>query len=184
MKDIEAYKSKANNIQLKKKVIPSLFNDDGTEDALEAEHEKKAAKSKTRRKQKRKKDYITMDSEDKIIESIEDSSSKKLKHNEKLKDSPAEGNDFTVSEKRKKRKKKQNRHDEIHDGASEKLKSIEKNRLSPFSKNNYVVKKLANKKTEVNAAMRMSDKRLEAYGIAPNTFKRKKIKEKYKQSAK
>ena len=80
MKDIEAYKSKANNIQLKKKVIPSLFNDDGTEDALEAEHEKKAAKSKTRRKQKRKKDYITMDSEDKIIESIEDSSSKKLKH--------------------------------------------------------------------------------------------------------
>ena len=36
------------------------------------------------------------------------------------------------------------------------------------------------KKNEINAEMRMSDKRLEAYGISSNTFKRKKMKEKYK----
>ena len=42
-------------------------------------------------------------------------------------------------------------------------------------------KKSADRKLEVNAEMKMSDKRLEAYGIAPNTFKRKKMKERYRQ---
>ena len=77
LKDIEAYKSKGNNIQLKKKVIPSLFNDDGTEEALEAEQEKKSSKSKTRRKQKRKKDYVPLKPEDIIGGSSEETISKK-----------------------------------------------------------------------------------------------------------
>ena len=37
------------------------------------------------------------------------------------------------------------------------------------------------KKNEINAEMRMSDKRMEAYGISSNTFKRKKMKERYRQ---
>ena len=40
-----------------------------------------------------------------------------------------------------------------------------------------------NKKKEVNAEIKMSDRRLESYGIAPNAFKRKKIKAKYRQEA-
>jgi protein KRI1 len=182
LKDIETYKSKANDIQLKKKVIPSLFNEDGTEDALETEQEKKSAKSKTRRKQKRKKEYIAMTLEDNISGSTEDTISKKAKYNEEMKECPAEINDKTVTEKKKRRNKKQNKHAEIPDSVSEKPKSIDKYKPSPFSKTGkFGVNKQTNKKTEVNAAMRMSDKRLEAYGIAPNTFKRKKIKEKYKQ---
>ena len=41
IKDIETYRSKANNVELKKKMLPSLYCDDGPEDALEAEKEKK-----------------------------------------------------------------------------------------------------------------------------------------------
>ena len=83
LKDIESYKSKANDVQLKKKIIPSLFNDEGPQEALEAEKEKKTSKSKTRRKEKRKKDTILMQNKDEEgIEEADEFISKKAMFSE------------------------------------------------------------------------------------------------------
>ena len=58
------------------------------------------------------------------------------------------------------------------------------NEKGPNSGNKFnksAAKPTVPKKNEINAEMRMSDKRMEAYGISSNTFKRKKMKERYRQ---
>ena len=54
-RDIEEFSKKKNNVNLKKKVLPSLFAED-TEVNLEAEQEKKAGKSKKRRRKRKGQD--------------------------------------------------------------------------------------------------------------------------------
>ena len=191
LKDIEAYKSKANDVQLKKKIIPSLFNDDGPQEALEAEKEKKSAKSKTRRRQKRKTDDLSMQNKgkDEINGEVEHSSKKAKLTKEIINRYEDDTFNVTSSDKKSKKKKKHgNKHTESNNDLP-----VTTEKTTPHHKataSNSKFNKLAshtnppNKKMEVNAEMKMSDKRLEAYGIAPNPFKRKKIKEKYRQGAK
>ena len=178
IKDIEMYRSKANNVELKKKMLPSLYCDDGPEDALEAEKEKKASKSKTRRKQKRKSEHTAMQhdthDEDRVVSQ---QNIKRLKPAE-------ETTNILQSDKKSKRRKKKST---LSDDRSSLVKNVYGGSFnSSITKGNRPImpKKSTDRKLEVNAEMKMSDKRLEAYGIAPNTFKRKKIKEKFRNEGK
>ena len=182
IKDIETYRSKANNAELKKKMLPSLYCDDGPEDALEAEKEKKASKSKTRRKQKRKGEHTSMQhdtqDDDRVVS---EQNIKRLK----LTEEPT--NILQSDKKSKRRKKKSNQKSALNDDQSPMVKNANGGNFnSSITKGNrpFMHKKSTDRKLEVNAEMKMSDKRLEAYGIAPNTFKRKKIKEKFRNEAK
>ena len=185
-RDIELYKSKQNNTQLKHKILPSLFAEDGDVDALEAEKEKKSHKSKARRRQKRKNEHFLKDIADTEVkpnEKNDDASAKKATLNDELRDH--ETSQFEGNKAKRRKKKKRNKADTESDikkatkGGT--FNNIAKNHsgMSTFVKQ----KQHIDKKSEVNADIKMSDRRLESYGITPNTFKRKKIKEKYRQQA-
>ena len=44
LRDIDSYKFKAKDVQLKRKILPSIFNEDGPEQALAAEKDKRAVR--------------------------------------------------------------------------------------------------------------------------------------------
>ena len=95
---------------------------------------------------------------------------------------------YKATKKTKRRKKNRNKQVEGNYGGPltmEKCTSHNK-ALASYTKINKLGfhKKPLNKKNEVNAELKMSDNRLEAYGLAPNPFKRKKIKEKYRKEDK
>ena len=62
-------------VQLKRKILPSIFNEDGPEQALAAEKDKRAEKGKTRRRQKRKQGVLDQVNDDNVREHA----SKKMK---------------------------------------------------------------------------------------------------------
>merc|ERR1712122_387235 len=109
MGDIDSYKSKGKDFQLKRKILPSIFNEDGPETALAAEKEKKAEKSKTRRRQKRKHGIV----EGPDLNNESEHPPKKVKESAstgETKDNELIGNENTLSKssKRRQRKKKFN----------------------------------------------------------------------------
>ena len=174
MKDIDSYKFKAKDVQLKRKILPSIFNEDGPEQALAAEKDKRAEKGKTRRRQKRKQGVSDYDNEDNTTEHI----SKKMKESTDVNETITNEHE-SKSSKRRKRKKKNNiqtNEETIKSNTDKKVFSSGPKYGKPKGKAPALPKK-----NEINAEMRMSDKRLEAYGISSNTFKRKKMKEKYRQ---
>ena len=177
LRDIDSYKSKGKDIQLKRKILPSIFSEDGPENALVAEKEKRAEKSKTRRRQKKKQGILELAHED-----TNEQESKRLKEtpvsNERKSIENINGENISKSKRRRmKKKKKMN----INNDGQNNLISDKKGPSSGSKFNKSSAKPTVPKKNEINAEMRMSDKRMEAYGISSNTFKRKKMKERYRQ---
>jgi len=178
LRDIDSYKSKGKDIQLKRKILPSIFSEDGPENALVAEKEKRAEKSKTRRRQKRKQGVLELAHENTI-----EPESKKLKETAVSKDPKSIDNinSENISKSKRRRMKKKNKN--MSNDDQNKPLSNKKGPNSGSKFNKSAAKPNVPKKNEINAEMRMSDKRMEAYGISSNTFKRKKMKERYRQGS-
>ena len=184
-RDLQLYKSKGNNIELKKKMLPSLFMEETqAEEALVAEKDKKASKGKTKRRQKRKNhsdDSNAIEDLKPEGNSAEYSESKTARWEDGS--AGTESLDVCKEAKAKRRKKnKQNKGNIV--GITEMKSDTQKsgqNKSVPFSRGEAASKQSTSKKLEINAELRMSDNRLESYGIAPNKFKRRKMKAKYRQ---
>jgi len=176
LRDIDSYKSKGKDIQLKRKILPSIFSEDGPENALVAEKEKRAEKSKTRRRQKKKQGVLELAHENETEPEPK-----------RLKETPVSNvpkrieniNSENISKSKRRRMKKKNKNMNNDDQNKPILNEKGPNSGNKFNKS--AAKPTFPKKNEINAEMRMSDKRMEAYGISSNTFKRKKMKERYRQ---
>lgn len=202
------YKSKGNNFDLKKKVLPSLF-EEKQEESLQEEQEKKSSKSKKRRKKKKKGEVDHTESE-----STETQMAKKRKHSDgestetqmKKKKKQTDGESTEIKIKKKKHsdgettetqmKKKQT------DGESTEIQTETKGNVESQSESTNKKKKRRKKKkdsssivpplkkkkscvlaenkskSKVNAEYSMSDERLKAYGLNPKKLKKKIINSK------
>ena len=176
--------------------MPSLFSEEGSQKALEAEKEKKASKSKTRRGEKRKNKNPSHQSED-GNEFLEEEdykgpkdqisiSKSKSKTEESLEQKTGEIEDISKCDKKstRRKKKRKNLSDASNNDPGNNMSHKQKRGQFYSAKSERFDKHAQqDKKKEINAEIKMSDRRLESYGIAPNTFKRKKIKEKYREKA-
>ena len=130
-----------------------------------------------RRRQKRKQGVLDHSHDNEI-----EHASKKIKETPEndacKKDESVNNENISKSSRRRKKKKKNStiNNDDQTTTTSDKKGQYLSNKFTKGS-----VKPPVPKKNEINAEMRMSDKRMEAYGISSNTFKRKKMKEKYRQ---
>ncbi len=159
-KDVRAYVRKGKNEALKRKILPSLFEED-PEKALEEELEKKSAKRK-KRKAAGETDEV-------------DGAGEGNKE-----DASEEDKESTDKKKKKKKKKKKAGSSGVSSNSNADAAG------SPPAKKTarQSTSKSDKKKNEVNAQVKMQDSALEAYQINANQFKRKARKLKYKEAGK
>lgn len=166
--DIDKFKQRGNNVFLKRKFLPSLF-EGNPDEALELEKKKKSEKIKRRKRNRR---GIGSEDEQEPVEvkqkapKEESKSGPKPTKRVKLEEEVMKVDHSEASGEAKKKKKKRKR------GSASALSG--KEIASTASKK---------KKVDVNAEIRMSDDRLKAYGLKPNQFKRKVKKQKYHDKA-
>jgi len=188
-KDIQEFKRRGGNINLKKKLLPSIFKQDPEED-LQAEQDKKSSKGKKRRRRKGANISDTTNAINmSVLQGIPSSSSaaKKQKLESKITlesnttitnttENKANDNDDKMSKSKKKRLKRK-----ANLGSMQKQNS----KSSPSTSNNNDNKNIHKKKKKINIneELSISDKRLEHYGLKPNQYKRKVRKQKYKEKS-
>ncbi|CAB4067381.1 KRI1 [Lepeophtheirus salmonis] len=150
--DVVSYENKRGNIQLKEKILPSLFVSN-SEENLEAERMKKSQKSKRNRKNlSKEKNQVDMekkttDSQEESNTDVKQNKSTVIQNNSiATTSSKAQGLNTETSKNNRKRKRNKNFTKQATSGA---------------------------KNININAEIQMSDQRLEAYGLAPGKFKRK-----------
>jgi len=185
-KDFHVYKNKSKDDSLKKKILPTLFEQAKTEeteedhpDAEDASTVVKPAKKKRNRKKRKHaatEDVILSDNtikKAKVDVEIAKEDNKPVDTNNTAVSNNKEENKTSVKKKKKKKKNKAGgpgSKEVLHIG---KLAGIfEKSKKSQSTNN----KKLDNSKS-------ISDERLKAYGVNPNKFKRTLKKEFFKKAA-
>jgi protein KRI1 len=190
-KDLIEYKKKGGNIQMKKKILPSLFKED-PEEELQAEKDTKASKGKRRRQRKGN----NISEESSVIAPISSPDAKKAKIDSKPQktkakiDSKPEKNDAVEESKSKKKRNKRKAKAVVNNVLnSDVLKNLGKTTTNstttgkrpPFKHHAKRPQQQANnQKNNINAELAISDTRLEHYGLNPSQFKRKVRKAKYK----
>ncbi|TRY76750.1 hypothetical protein TCAL_08550 [Tigriopus californicus] len=165
--DIDTFKQRGNNVFLKRKYLPSLF-ETNPDQALELEKKKKSEKIKRR---KRNRHGLGQTEEgDKDEDGVEELKRKEAEvKKRKVKEVPEA---TTKPTKRAKLEVDVKKTEDAEVGTDSKKKKRKRKRGS-------VKEMISKKKVDVNADIRMSDDRLKAYGLKPNQFKRKMKKQKY-----
>jgi hypothetical protein len=160
--DARIFDTKRHNVHLKKKLLPSLFVDN-TEDQLEDEQRRKSKKSKKRKRREKA--------------NMGESSEVAVEHEE------AQGEAEPAAKKARKKNRRKKKSDS---GEHEATKPATSSGTSatvtakPYGSSKQRTLPSTKKKDAVNADVKMSDNRLEAYGINPNKFKRKARKDQFK----
>lgn len=197
--DVHVYRNKGKNSNLKKKVLPSLF--ETKEEQEEEEGEGKTAKKKRKKKKKKTNVGVNEDLSGGSVETSKDTSNESEDKNKKRKlntqddlqtakkvkvDATSSQNATVGGEGKKKRKKKKKNPQNQQQGSSISLQGV----AAFYNKSNGINKK---KSFQNKAGKGAKDKetftadRLKAYGINPRKFKKEKYRkmdeEKKKMSA-
>jgi len=199
--DVHVFRNKGKNVNLKKKVMPSLFETE--EEKKEEGGEGEAKVNKKKRKKKKKKGNANTNSEipGGSKEGVNETGDKKRKldgdenDNEsqsvkkvKVDETASQNANVGEGKKKKKKKKGQNQQQQGGGGSSISLQGV----ASFYNKSNGAHKKnsknsFKNNKKSGHEAEAFSVDRLKAYGINPRKFKKEKFRkmeeEKKKQSA-
>jgi len=198
--DVHVYRNKGKNSNLKKKVLPSLFE---TKEENEEEQKEGQVTKKKKKKKKKKKPKVGVDevvaggsgeaSKDSVKESGDNTKKRKLnteddlENSKKVKvDATSSQNVVVVEEGKKKRKKKKKNPQNQQLGSSISLKGV----AAFYNKSNGTQQKNSFKNKPgkgTNDKEAFTADRLKAYGINPRKFKKEKYKkmdeEKKKMSA-
>jgi len=167
-KDFHVFRNKAKDQKLKKKIMPTLFDEAGAATANTAEEVTVVATgTKKRKRTKKKKKAVAATA----VVPDKEPDNKKIKLDRENVESSQTEKDEGIKKKKKKKKK-----------ALLKNSAIQVEKIAGFfEKNKHSSEKPTNKKTE--DLLQFSNERLKAYGVNPNQFKRKLKKEKYRNLA-
>eukprot|EP00088_Acartia_fossae_P035338 TRINITY_DN363_c0_g1_i5.p1 TRINITY_DN363_c0_g1~~TRINITY_DN363_c0_g1_i5.p1 ORF type:complete len:786 (-),score=304.83 TRINITY_DN363_c0_g1_i5:285-2642(-) len=196
-KDKVVFNSKRKNFELKKKLLPSLFElpdekEETSQKDLAAQETTNKKKKKKKKNKKRKLDEDTENTEERSHNQQQQQKKQKLDtvpEQEKPCDTP-QANTVTTSttppnENKKKNKKNKNNKDNASSNQENKNSKPHQafNHKKPHKKNNALKSKSKNVFTEKPQSA-MSDDRLKAYGINPSKLSKLQRKEKYKNANK
>jgi len=155
-KDFHVFRNKGKDSNLKKKIMPTLFETPIAE-STEEDSSNKASVSKKRKRNKKKKIGASEPSEKKV----------KLASEENISATVTENNGL---DKKRRKKKKKNVNPNTNNSAI-KIQSI-----------TNLYEKSAPQNSKTDDLLQFSNERLKAYGVNPNQFKRKLKKEKFRNS--
>merc|ERR1712179_301820 len=158
-KDFHVFRNKGKDINFKKKVMPTIF--DETEKETRTEEKESTASKKRKRKKKKKQQGVNKEEEPAL---------KKVKVTENLEVIKA-GED---GEDKKKRRKKKKKTAQTTSGA------IQIGKVSGFFDTGSKKTSKVQQSESNSDLLQFSNERLKAYGVNPGQFKRKLKKEKFK----
>lgn len=191
-KDFHVFKNKSKDINLKKKILPTLFEPE--EDTLDKEDTKTETKSAKKRNRKKRK---------LPIEDVEDGGEKSVKKNkaeenvvnntstegtkpkvatESIETEARKTTETATSPKKKKKKSKKKKDGAANTNGAANKNVLQINKIAGIFEKSKTFSKNTNKKKKEDSAV-LSDDRLKAYGVNPNKFKRAQKKEFFKKAA-